>query len=84
MNRDEALKFAIFHSCLNAGAVLIGIQLSSMSQLVNGIVNSISGGTFIYVCMIEKIGKNFQNNDELLTKMALILGGLAFSCLIML
>ena len=31
MERSEAMKFAIFHSILNAGAVLLGIQLSYLS-----------------------------------------------------
>jgi hypothetical protein len=54
-----------------------------MSGLINGIVNGISGGTFIYVCMVEKINKNFQNRDELLNKMLLVFAGLGFSCLIL-
>ena len=83
MVQSEALKFALFHSFLNAGAVLVGVQLSSMSELVNGIINSVSGGTFLYVCMVEKIGKNFQDREELFTKILLILIGLGFSCLLM-
>ena len=83
MRKIEAVKFAIFHSCLNAGAVAVGIELSEMNDLVNGVVNGISGGTFLYVCMIEKINKNFKDREELVTKIALILGGLSFSCLLM-
>lgn len=52
MPKSTALKFALFHAVLNGSAVIIGHQLSQTSDLVHGTANGISGGTFIYVCMV--------------------------------
>lgn len=61
MEKYQAIKYAMFHSLLNFSAVIIGIQLSESNNLVEGIANGISGGTFLYVSMIEKINKNLKN-----------------------
>lgn len=84
MKKEEALKFALFHAILNFSAVIIGYQLSETSNLLKGITNGISGGTFIYITMIEKFGKNFNNdNEDLLPKLGLVFTGLIFSILIL-
>jgi hypothetical protein len=57
MPKHTAFKFALFHATLNAAAVLVGYQLSNTNEIIKGITNAISGGTFIYICMIEKISK---------------------------
>ena len=54
---STAIKFALFHSILNGSAVILGMYISEMSEGVKGICNAIAGGTFIYICMVEKINK---------------------------
>lgn len=57
--------------------------MSDASDIVKGITNGISGGTFIYITMIEKIGKNFLANEDIFPKLSLIFSGLFFSILIL-
>lgn len=58
-------------------------MLSEKNDLIKGIANGISAGTFIYISIIEKISKNFENKEDLVAKLGLILSGLIFSLLIL-
>jgi hypothetical protein len=58
-------------------------MLSEKNDLIKGIANGISAGTFIYISIVEKISKNFENKEDLLAKLGLILSGLIFSLLIL-
>ena len=49
---STAIKFASFHSILNASAVFLGLYLIDMSGVIKGTFNAIAGGTFLYVCMV--------------------------------
>lgn len=60
MPQDTAKRYILFQSCLNGMAVLIGWSLSSHDPLTAGILSSISAGTFLYVCMIEKLQHDFK------------------------
>lgn len=58
-------------------------MLSEKNDLIKGIANGISAGTFMYISIIEKISKNFESKEDLLAKLGLILAGLTFSLLIL-
>jgi hypothetical protein len=58
-------------------------MLSEKNDLIKGIANGISAGTFIYISIVEKISKNFENKEDLFAKLGLILSGLIFSLLIL-
>lgn len=83
MPKETAFRFSLFHACLNFGAVLVGFMLSEKNDLIKGIANGISAGTFMYISIIEKISKNFESKEDLLPKLGLILAGLTFSLLIL-
>lgn len=83
MAKSTAIKFALFHSLLNGSAVLLGSYLSGMDEIVKGVCNAVAGGTFIYICMVEKINKEFHCRDGLVGKLGLVFAGLGFSILIL-
>lgn len=60
MPQDTAKRYILFHSCLNGLAVLVGWSLSNHDPLTAGVLSSISAGTFLYVCMIEKLQHDFR------------------------
>jgi hypothetical protein len=53
--KHVALKYAMVHTFLTVFAIGMGHQLSQASGLVKGVANAVSGGTFIYISMFEKI-----------------------------
>ncbi len=82
MSRNLAIKFTIVHSFLNGGAVLMGWFVSSGNDLVMGILSSISAGTFLYVCMIQKIKNEFMNSKRLNLKIGSMIIGVIFAYVI--
>jgi hypothetical protein len=72
----------MFHAILNSLAVYIGWALASENNLTAGILSSISAGTFLYVCMVEKIQHEFKGREMLQMKVLSMCIGVIFVCLI--
>ena len=63
-------------------SVFIGYYLSSTSNLIKGITYGISGGTFVYLSIMEKISQNLAKRGEVLKNLGFILTGIVFSVLL--
>jgi hypothetical protein len=61
---------------------MIGYYLSSTSNLIKGITYGISGGTFIYISIMEKIIRNLAKRSELLKNLGFNVIGIVFSVLL--
>ncbi|MBE0636366.1 ZIP family metal transporter [Candidatus Bipolaricaulota bacterium] len=67
--------------------ILLGEFVSSRiqgqtSDLVSGIVNAIAAGTFLYVAIVDIIHEEFESQERLWEKFALLVCGLAFMALL--
>ena len=62
---------------------MIGLVLSEKNDLIKGISNGISAGTFIYISIMEKISKNFDSKEDLFAKLGLVFAGIILSLLIL-
>ncbi len=60
MPESQAKDYSMLHSFLNGMSVFVGWSLASQNKLVAGVLSSISAGTFLYVCMVEKLQHEFK------------------------
>ena len=64
------------------GTVLDRLLAASYGRLFEGIFDSLAAGTFIYVAVLEIIGKEFDDQKRIVPKFVALCAGLALMALI--
>ncbi|EAR98829.1 metal cation transporter, ZIP family protein (macronuclear) [Tetrahymena thermophila SB210] len=78
MNINRATIMVIIQSTMNPLGICIGWGLSGNGYLINGILMSISAGTFIYIATQEIIAQEFNKNRYQVCKFFFFLIGVGF------
>ncbi len=80
-------KLIIFFSIMTPLGVLIGAGINHFledraGQITEGVFDALASATFIYVATIEIIGPEFKGHQNLFTKFACLIAGLAIMALV--
>ncbi|KAL4505219.1 hypothetical protein ABPG72_016286 [Tetrahymena utriculariae] len=78
MNLTRATLMVIIQAAMNPMGIVIGWAFSDCGYLVNGILMSVSAGTFIYIATQEVIAQEFNKNRYQVVKFFFFLIGVGF------